>query len=351
MKSNENQNVNVLLTSVGARLSLFIWKAIKQAKLNIRMVACDCNYLAAGLYRADVAYVVPHSSKSDYIEKIIEIIKKEKIDIVIPGIIGEVLILGKNSELIKRETGAYVVAAPEHALDIANDKWNLVCFLKENGFDYPKSAIPEDAENYKRFIKEVKLPYIVKERFGAGSVGLSVVNTSNELELCVSRMSNPIVQEYLLPDDEEYTVGCFCDRNSKPIGSIVMKRKLGLGFTNKAQVVLDENISKYCENIASKIGFIGPCNLQLRNTQRGPVLFEINPRFSSTESARAYYNFNMPEMCINHFVFNEEITRPEIRTGHFFRIFDDLFVETEDIEKVAKTGVCQKTPGRIINNF
>ncbi len=351
MKQINNRQVNVLLTSVGGRSPLFIWKAIRQSKLNIRLIACDCNYLTAGLYRADIGYVVPHSRSDDYVETIISIIKKENVDLVIPGIIAEMLVLGKNSEFIQKETGAYVVSSPLHALEMANDKWKLVCFLEDNGFDYPRSAIPERPDIYQAFIEEVPFPYIVKERFGAGSIGLSIVKNLEDLEFCVKKMSNPIVQEYLFPDDEEYTIGCFCDCNSNPVGSIVMKRKLKMGFTNIAEVIFDEKISSYCEKIAKAIGFVGPCNLQLRNTERGPVLFEINPRFSSTESARAYYNYNMPEMCIKHFVFKQEIQKPKIKTGHFFRVFDEVFVETEQIKKVYKEGVCKNKAGIIIKNF
>jgi carbamoyl-phosphate synthase large subunit len=202
-----------------------------------------------------------------------------------------------------------------------------------------------------RFREEVSFPCIVKGRFGAGSRQLAIAHNKEELDQLVSKVEAPIIQEYLLPDDQEFTVGCFCDRNSKSVGTIVMKRTLGHGLTHKANVIFHEGISRYCESIAEKLKYVGPLNLQLRLTDRGPILFEINPRFSSTESARAYFNFNMPEMCIRHFLFNESIPRPKVRTGYFFRVFDDVFVDGDAVEKTRTTGVSKEISGKIVPNF
>lgn len=39
-------------------------------------------------------------------------------------------------------------------------------------------------------------------------------------------------------------------------------------------------------------GLIGPCNFQCKLTARGPVFFEINPRFTGITAARAAMGFN-----------------------------------------------------------
>jgi carbamoyl-phosphate synthase large subunit len=348
---NDNRPIKVLLTGAGGDQSVFIWKALKQSSLETRIVACDSNYLSVGLYRTDRGYVIPEASAEDFLPRIKEIIDTEKIDIVMTGGMAEMMVLAESAEEILKETGAYVVAPPFEILKVAGDKWLLVNFLKSNGFDYPRSCIPEDEEEYVRFLREVPFPYIVKGRFGAGSKQLARAGNRKELEQFLPAVENPIIQEYLLPDDEEFTVGCFCDRRSRVVGTIVMKRTLGHGLTHKAHVLHHEEISRYCESIAEKLGYVGPLNLQLRLTERGPVLFEINPRFSSTESARAYFNFNMPEMCIRHFLFDEVIPRPEVKTGYFFRVFDDVFVDRSAVEKTRATGFSDEISGIIVPNF
>lgn len=346
-----DRKTNVLLTGAGGDQAVFIWKALKQSSLPINIVACDTNHLSVGLYRTDRGYVIPRADSKDYLPRIKDIIACENIHIVMTGGMEEMMVLAEHAGVIKQETGAYVVAPPIETLNVAADKWRLTSFLKSNGFNYPTSCIPEDKPSLELFLKEVPFPYIVKGRFGAGSRELKVAQNRTELEHFIEEISKPIIQEYLLPDDEEYTIGCFCDKGSKAVGTIIMKRTLGHGLTNKASVIIHEEISRYCACIAEKLGYIGPLNLQLRLTHRGPVLFEINPRFSSTESARAYYNFNMPEMCIRHFIYNEEISPPEIQTGCFFRVFDDVFVSEEAIEKTRETGVSTKASGKIVRNF
>jgi carbamoyl-phosphate synthase large subunit len=349
--THSNQKTNVLLTGAGGDQAVFIWKALKQSSLDTHIVACDSNYLSVGLYRTDRGHVIPPVNSKAFLPRLKDIIAAEKIDIVMTGGMGEMMVLAEHAPEIQQETGAYVVAPPFEILKVTADKWQLVSFLKANGFSYPQSCIPEDRPCMERFFQEVPFPYIVKGRFGAGSKELKVAKDRGEVEHFINEVQDPIVQEYLLPDDEEYTVGCFCDSHGKAVGSIVMKRTLGHGLTHKASVVFHEEISRYCESIAEKLGYIGPLNLQLRLTDRGPVLFEINPRFSSTESARAYFNFNAPEMCIRHFLFHEDIPRPAIKTGYFFRVFDEVFVDGEDIERTRETGVSTRIAGKLVPNF
>lgn len=345
------QRVNVLLTGAGGNQAVFIWKALRQSSLPIRIVATDSNPMAVGLYRAERSYLVPLANSPNYLAEMMTLFTRERIDIVMAGNMAEQRLLAQHARLIREQTGAFVVTSPPEVLARAEDKWELVQFLKTNGFDYPSAVLPTDSEALARFQGEVSFPYIVKSRKGAGSQGLAVARNVEELNFYMRSIPDAVIQEYLLPDDEEYTVGCFVNSNGGSVGSIVMRRKLGMGLTNRAEVVGSERISRVCEEIAARIGLIGPCNLQLRLTSRGPVLFEINPRFSSTESARAYYNFNTPEMCIRHFLFGEEIPRPKVGKGVFFRVLDDVFVEKEKISALEKEGFLDGPSGVMLQSF
>jgi carbamoyl-phosphate synthase large subunit len=89
------------------------------------------------------------------------------------------------------------------------------------------------------------------------------------------------MQEYLEPDDEEYTCGLFRSRTGQ-IVTIVFRRKLIGDSTGYGETINDDLIESLLKTIAEKINLRGSINVQLRNTRRGPVVFEINPRFSST---------------------------------------------------------------------
>jgi len=221
------------------------------------------------------------------------------------------------------------------ALRVMEDKWQLTEALRQKGFDYPRSILPDDKIKLDLFLAEYSFPVIVKDRLGAGgSTGVGVAHNSDQLAHLIKTIANPMVQEYLYPDEEEYTVGAFIGKDGCGQGSIVMRRQLGLGMTFKGQVLPDSPLGEYGERILEVLGCEGPANLQLRLTKRGPVVFEINPRFSSTTSARAYYGYNEPDMCIRSFVLQEKIVRPSIRGGRFFRVIEDIYVKERDIAAV-----------------
>ena len=77
----------------------------------------------------------------------------------------------------------------------------------------------------------------------------------------------------------------------KNLKFIQLMRKLKEGYTGWAKVVKNLKIEKQCKIIAKKIGFFGPANFQLILTKKGLMIFEINPRFSSTVLMRNYLGF------------------------------------------------------------
>jgi carbamoyl-phosphate synthase large subunit len=81
---------------------------------------------------------------------------------------------------------------------------------------------------------------------------------------------------------------------------------------------------------------IGPANVQLRVTARGPVVFEINPRFSSTTSARPLFGYNDVEMSIRNFMLNQPVERPQIKGGRFLRMIQDVYIPEETFEQVKE---------------
>ena len=100
-----------------------------------------------------------------------------------------------------------------------------------------------------------------------------------------------IKQEYLNKEAEEYTCGLYRSTQGE-VRSIIVKRTLMGGFTGYGEVCLDKEITRLLSSIAVKLNLIGSINIQLRNSDKGPCVFEINPRFSSTVRFRDMLGFN-----------------------------------------------------------
>ena len=328
--------INLLLTGAGGNLAYSIRRAVDLSELETRLVACDCNSNSVGLYLADTRYLVPRCDDTDYVNRIIQICIDEKIQAIFVGAMEEMAVLARLAALIKRETGAIVVSSNSASLEIMGDKRALTRHLQEHGFDAPRSVLPSGSKYeelaFKTFLSEVRFPYIVKNRWGAGSIDIGVAHHQRQLDYLIETIPNPVVQEYLSPDDQEYTVAVFLSREGKAAASITMHRELALGMTFKAEVLPNSPLNQYCKEVAETFGAVGPINLQLRVTERGPVIFEINPRFSSTTSARPQFGYNEATMALSHFVLGQPIEQPQITAGKLFRVIEDVVVGDDEQE-------------------
>ena len=323
--------VNVLVTGAGAGVGQSIIKAVKLSGHKIRLTTVDNSPLAAGLYRGDRAYLVPKYSEKGYLPRLIQICKKEKVHLVFIGTDVELEILARHKKKIEKETGAKVVVSDLRAVQIADDKWETVEFLKKNGFSYPQSWIGDKSLN----LKDLSFPVIVKPRQGARSIGFKIIYQAEELKIELAKTKNLIVQEYLSEENEEYTCGAFFI-HGKNYGVIPAKRWLRNGDTYKALFCHDEKLEKFIAEVGQKLKIDGPCNFQLRKTDRGPVIFEINCRFSGTTGAASYLGFNGVNAIIQNKLFGRKPHILDFKEAHMFRYWNEVFSSPADVETLTK---------------
>lgn len=317
--------MKILVTGAGAVLGQAVIKSIKSSSLKATIIAVDPSPLAVGLYWTDKHYLVPMANDPEYIDKIFEIIDIEKPDIILIGTDVELFIFSDYRDKIEKEYGTKVLVSPRSVIEIADDKWLTYEFLKNNGFDYPESCLPGDE---KELIDKVGFPLIVKPRVGARSVGVSKVNNINELQKALSEVENPIIQECVGTEDDEYTAGVVVfDRKAKT--SIVMKRDLRDGNTFRAYAEPYSDVNKYIEKVAEKLNVYGPANIQYRISEDKVKIFEINSRFSGTTYFRALSNLNEVEMCLEYLLGNKEILQPEIKHVKILRYYDEIVIPIE----------------------
>ena len=96
--------------------------------------------------------------------------------------------------------------------------------------------------------------------------------------------------------------------------SIQFERLLVGGLTGWARVIKDDAVTNLLGVIADGLDFKGSINVQLRITKKGPLVFEINPRFSSTAYMRHKLGFTDVLWSVNEF-FNEPIKLKEVSMG------------------------------------
>lgn len=325
--------INVLVTGTGGGVGQSIFKSLKLSNIPTRITTADMNPLGVGIYRGNKGYVVPEATNPAFTDEIINICNDEDIKIIFIGSDPELPVFAANKSKIESATGAKVVISSSEQIRIGNDKWETFLFLKNNGLPYPESALPE---NYNDLIEKTGFPVIIKPRGGSASKDVYIVKNQEELDVFLKRVSNPIIQEYLMPDDEEYTSGAMMF-DGKISGILTMKREIKGGNTYRGIINSFDEVRNAVEKVARKFNPFGPSNFQMRLTERGPVTFEINPRFSGTTGMRAFFGFNEPEAVINHILFhkNEQMHHTN---GIVLRYMDEIYVPTSEYEKVKNFG-------------
>ena len=269
------KNINVLILSAGRRVELV--KAFKQAReeLNIggKVIACDLSDTAPAIYHADGYYLVPRILDDNYIPSIMDICKKENIDLIIPTIDTELLKLAEEKEKIESETNAKVHVSDLNVVKICRDKYNTQAFFEEHGFKVPKLITQKEIEN-----KEYEFPMFIKPLNGSSSINTFKINNERELEFFLEYVPQPMVQEFI--EGDEYTIDAFVDFNHNPI-TIVPRQRLATrgGEVLKGVVKKDREIIEEVKKVIEILKPIGHITLQCMKTKRGIEFIEINPRF------------------------------------------------------------------------
>lgn len=323
--------MNILITGVGGPLGQSIMKAARSSTLVEKIIGTDIHQMSVGLYTSDRGHVIPGARKDPegYITALKEICAKEKISAILVGSEPELEVVCRWRSSFWSELHVVVVVCTEEILTIALDKFLTCEALERNGLSHPRYALLSDWNRVELLIAEVGFPLIVKPRRGSGSQQISRVHSKQQLEL-LSKMNGAaaaVVQECLLPDDQEYTLGIFTCTDGSPLDPIIMRRELAAGLTYRANIVRHEALEHEARKVASTLRIVGPCNLQMRLIERGPVTFEINPRFSSTTSVRAHFGYNEVEMALRNLVLGESLPPPNIKGGHVMRYWEEFYRE------------------------
>jgi carbamoyl-phosphate synthase large subunit len=254
----------------------------------------------------------------------------EGAQLILPGSELELELLSQMANALHDDTGAIVVSSRPEVLRVGLDKWETCRFLEREGLNFPGYARADSEEELERLIDEVGFPLIAKPFRGTGARGLVKIGCRRDLELIGAARASMVVQECLQPAGEEYSVEVYTLRNARQAGAICYRRgQLIAGDTYKARVMRHEAAEAEAQAVAAALATSGPCNVQLRVTDRGPVTFEINPRFSGGVSMRAHFGYNEVEMAIRDLVRKELVPQPKISSGLALRFWEECYLDDE----------------------
>ncbi len=271
---NIKKEIKILFTSVGRRVELM--QAFKNAAshlgVSLKLYGADITEDAPALFYCDKACKVCKIREQEYIPQLLKICREEKIDLLIPTIDTDLLILSQRKAAFE-QIGTKVFISDQDKIALCRDKRFTADFYIDCGVNSPKPV--DNVENY-----QGGFPAFIKPKDGSSSIDAYRADTIEELKILSERVKDYIIQPFI--DGREYTIDILCDFSGNPI-YITPRERLAVrsGEVLKTRITRDDRMIEESLKVIQGFCPCGPITLQLiREKTTGIDYFiEINPRF------------------------------------------------------------------------
>lgn len=291
----------ILITAIGGDIAQGVAKIIREMGKDYHLIGVDMHNEHGGSLFVDSFYVVPPASDAMYVGSIKSIVENESVDIIIPMAEPELAVLDKLQNKIKKVDW---ITAGRKVISTGLDKLITAQTLANLGLQVPWTTLVKDGTPQ-------NVPCILKSRTGSGSRTVYILANDEDVSYFSKRYPDAIYQELLVPDDMEVTCAVYRTNDGR-VRTLQMLRRLVGGFTGWAKIIDNEAINSMCQTIAEGLELQGSMNVQLRLTNEGPRVFEINPRFSSTTLMRHQLGFSDVQWALDE-IAGREIDFPNIK--------------------------------------
>lgn len=269
--------MNVLLTSVGRRVKVVQYFTRAMAGEG-RVIAVDCDKTAPALYAADYQEQVPRIGDPVYIPALLEICHRYEVQAVITLIDPELTLLAAHREIFQQQN-IQVVVPPSSVVDTCLDKKATQDFLIHHHLPYIPTYTDWNEIIDALACGKLAFPLMVKPRKGSASLGITKVETLEELQLAFFKGTEIVVQPFI--HGEEYGVDAYVDLVTGIPVSIFTRKKLRMraGETDRSLAVKDQQLTGLIMDLLSVLQPVGPVDIDCFRVGEHYVVSEINPRF------------------------------------------------------------------------
>jgi len=269
--------LGILFTCVGRRVELLraFHDAAEALDVNLTIHGADINLTAPAMYFVDSPHLVPRIHDRRHITALLELVRAEKIDAVIPLIDSDLEALSRAAPRFAR-AGARVVISDVSVIQNCADKLLTYETLSRAGVDTPRTWSAQQALR----LRKHAFPYFFKPRRGSAGQGLFRIDSVDELRVFARREPDSIVQEYV--EGVEYTLDVYTGLDGVA-RCVVPRRRLEVrtGEVSKGVVVKDPQVIEVGRQTVAALGRCrGVVTVQCMATGDGRVrVIEVNPRF------------------------------------------------------------------------
>ncbi|NIM17051.1 MAG: ATP-grasp domain-containing protein [Candidatus Aminicenantes bacterium] len=297
--------LKVLFTSSGRRVELIeIFK-----KEGFITYAADCDPTAPTLFTADKKFIVPRilEDPARYIDALMEIVKKENINVVIPLIDTELTTLAKAKDTFSQHHAVVLISEPNN-VEIAFDKYRTYLFFKETGLLTPETRLVGEIMEKDEDLDKSFFPALLKPRFGSAGKGIMPCNDMDYILFLYSKgdLDDYVVQQKV--SGTEITTDIFGDGQGNMISAVQRKRlKIRAGEVERGVTVKDNHLFDNALQFTRHYKPLGTVNIQCLFDKEKAFYIEINPRFGGGYPLAYQAGANFPGM-IKKLLKGEKVT-------------------------------------------
>lgn len=295
-------DLKILVTGAGAPGIKGTLYSLKENSDNrkVIVIGVDAKEEVAGKYLCDKFYKISSADDERFIEELVRICEKEKVNALIPCVTAELLKISSKTKIFEEINTKVVVSKPD-AIEFANNKHNLMNVAKDLGIPTAKFYLVETFEELLKYGEQVGYPFVVKPPISNGMRGFrivykevdrkqafykekpdsSVITISELYDILGDNFPELMVMEYL--PGKEYSVDVLSSEEKVYCVVPRVREVIRSGITFVGSVEKREDIIKYSELLTLKIGLEYAHGMQFKEDSAGvPKIIEANPRVQGT---------------------------------------------------------------------
>lgn len=345
------EKITILITAVGTQSMPGLADCFhKNGEREVRIVGADISDDPTICQMVDTLYQVPKVYDPTYIDSLLDICKKEQVDIFFPFMDEELELVGKRLREFE-ELGVKVSIASSEAIWITNNKLRFYEFLKKNNVKVPVFYSITSYGEYEDACEKLGYPsekVCIKTINGSGSRGIRILDENADLyrQFIEEKPNSMTVTKYIFDAiiagqmhlepmmAMEYLPGAECSvdvlaENGK-ILYMVGRESNNVLASIPQDSVLKEIPEAYeiCRKVCELLKIDGNADFDFKyDKEDKPVLMEVNPRLAATLSVIAVGGVNLPYLRIKQ-ILGEELPKLDVKYGvRFKRRYLDMFVD------------------------
>lgn len=294
---------NILITSAGKRVSLInaFEKELNNYFPNSNVFTADANpSLAVACLISKNYFQVPKLDNVNYINSIIELCKEYQIQLIIPTIDTELLLLAKNKDRFNEENITVIISS-ETFIRKCRDKRKIHSFFENAGIDVAKEYPKND----------YSLPVYIKPIDGSRSLNNYLIKSEKDFNDSHFKNDDLMFLEYINNDEyQEYTCDLYYGRDNL-LKCVVPRKRIEVrdGEVNKGKSEKNILVDFIKEKLGKIDGARGCLTAQFfKHNQTDKIIgIEINPRFGGGYPLSYAAGANYPKWIIEEYLLNKSI--------------------------------------------